>query len=367
MLCPHANECSGCSLWATDYPKQVEEKTLRLQSLAGGLGYAGQILCHSLGPIKIRDRADLQWRADEGWGFLSKDFKTIKVIDHCPLFTEPLQALFQWWSKFSLKAPKASVRLRVDPQGCWGVWLDMANIEIKDLLQEDALLTEWTSRAHIEIGQRYKVLQKVQGQWKLVDPQLRCWFTSTSSTNKEIHLYGSIGSFTQAGVAINHELVRATLGRAVEQPLRSVVELGAGSGNFTLSLASEGFSVKALEQSASALAGLERSLQEYPELSKRIELITGNFQTLNWGEWSEQESLLLLDPPRSGVGENLLKQIPQGKFPVVIYVACGVEAWEKDGKTLTNLGYRLTSLEWVDQFPNTPLFEVISVWEKSYT
>ncbi len=364
MICQHANECSGCSLWTTEYSQQVTDKTSHLRQLGEVLGYRGEVRCHTLGPVGIRDRADLQWRAGEGWGFLAKDYKQLKVIEQCPLFSEPLQKLFAWWSQFRLKAPKASVRLRVDAQGQWGVWLDMANIEVKDLLQEDEILSTWVSRAHIEIGQRFKVLKKIGSRWKLTEAELKPWFETYDTKGACFSLYGSIGSFTQVGRAINQKLVIGSLQKAESFPYRQVIELGAGSGNFTLGFASLGFEVVAVEQSAEALAALQRALQEFPALSSRIVCRVGNFQTLNWGEWVQGESLLFLDPPRSGVGENLMKQIPQGNFPAIVYVACSVESWFRDSQILVAMGYQLNSLEWVDQFPNTSLCEVISSWKK---
>lgn len=366
MICRYADYCSGCSQWSMDYAEQVAQKTEELQSRGRQLGYKDEVRCHTLGPTSLRDRADLQWRAGEGWGFLDKEFKKVRAIEQCPLFTKYLQKLFDWWSRQSLKASKASVRLRVDAESRWGVWLDMANIDIKDLLEEDGLLTEWVSRAHVEIGQRYKVLEKLGGKWKLVDPVLRPWFTTTNLTGGHtIPLYGSIGSFTQVGMAINHKLVQTVLARATEQSCRRVVELGAGSGNFTLALAAEKFQVIALEQNAWALKGLERSIHGDPCLQSQVELVRGDFQRINWGQWTTEPSLLLLDPPRSGIGENLLRQIPTADFPTIGYVACGLNSWFSDGQRLRELGYQLSSLEWVDQFPQTPLFEIVSFWQKS--
>jgi 23S rRNA (uracil1939-C5)-methyltransferase len=365
MSCKVAAECSGCSQWGKNYSTQVFEKNDLLQLRGQALGFAGKVLAHNLGPKGIRDRGDLQWRRGEGWGFLNKEFKNLKVIESCPLFSKDLQELFHWWRRFSLHAQKASVRLRVDPQGQWGVWLDLANIDVKDLLQQDSLLAEWTSQAHIEIGQRFKVLKKVGPDWKLTDPELRPWFETVDLQGNKYSLFGSIGSFSQVGLNINRKLVQRTLelARSAGKALQ-VLELGAGAGNFTLGLAAEGFKVIAVEQHKAALVGMERALFQYPNLGSKIKMHTDNFLTMDWGDFGNQESILFLDPPRSGVGESLLQQIPGGNFPFVMYVSCGVESWARDGKMLKQLGYEITHLEWVDQFPNTPLYEVISLWRK---
>lgn len=362
MICSFAAKCSGCSFWAGSYEEQVQLKTTNLQSWAQELGYQGEVHCHNVGPMGLRDRADLQWRRGEGWGFLTKDFNSIALIDKCPLFSEELQSLFQWWRQFKLKAPKASVRLRVAENGEWGVWLDMPNVEIKDLLEEDDLLTEWVAKAHVEIGQRFKVLKKINEHWKLTDPIRKPWFSTTTLDDTKIDLLTSIGSFTQVGRQVNKKLVKLVVSLAKNHSNLPVIELGAGSGNFTLAFAAEGFMVIALEQSEEALEGLKQSLQNLPALASKIHFQIGNFQKYAWGDWAKEPSILLLDPPRSGIGESLIKQIPLGQYPVIVYVACGVEAWRKDGERLRQLNYELKHLDWVDQFPNTTHYEIVSVW-----
>ena len=211
MSCPNSKDCSGCSFWDTPYEEQLENKSSILKKIGNAIGYTDEVKVHSLGPIELRDRADLQWRIGEGWGFLDKSYTKIKAINYCPLFSKPLQELFEWWSQFTLLAPKASVRLRVNIHGQWGVWLDLANIEVKRLLEQNELLSEWVSRAHVEIGQRFKVLKKIDLKWKLVDPVLKSWFSTIDSSGNIYSTFGSIGVFTQVGNSINQILVTRTL------------------------------------------------------------------------------------------------------------------------------------------------------------
>lgn len=364
MICQYAEACTGCSLWSLDYPSQLKIKTARLRELAQSLNFEGEINCYDLGPIRVRDRGDLQWRKGQGWGFVHAENGLVTPISQCLLFSESLNELYHWWARQSLEAEKASVRLRVSPDGRWGVWLDMANIDIKGLLSNGAILELWSQEAHIEIGQRHKVLKKVNSQWKLGASELYPWFQTSDLHGNKYHLFGSVASFSQVGFRINEILVHRVLAAVGDLAPESVIELGCGNGNFTLPLASHNFRVTALEQSEEAVLGLRKALEVYPAMAANVDVRIGNFRTFNWGPWIDKKSLLLLDPPRSGVGDNLLRQLSQVDVPFVVYVACGVEAWVQDAARLRELKYDLISLEWVDQFPNTLHFELISIWKK---
>jgi 23S rRNA (uracil1939-C5)-methyltransferase len=73
---------------------------------------------------------------------------------------------------------------------------------------------------------------------------------------------------------------------------------------------------------------------------------------------------VLADPPRSGLLRfpEILDGIAERPRHFV-YVSCYPESFATDAARLAALGYRLRTLEIVDQFPQTPHAELVSRFE----
>jgi tRNA (uracil-5-)-methyltransferase len=71
-------------------------------------------------------------------------------------------------------------------------------------------------------------------------------------------------------------------------------------------------------------------------------------------------SHVLVDPPRSGLNENVVNIL--NRFENIIYISCNPETFERD---IINLkGYKIDKLEVFDQFSNTPHLELIALLTK---
>lgn len=190
-------------------------------------------------------------------------------------------------------------------------------------------------------------------------PQLKPWFnTWLGEQEQEALLFCTVGSFTQPGFEVNRVLVRQ-LRRALHQldPAREKrwLELGAGIGNFTLPLLAEGLAVTAVELEAGALKGLAQSAQQHG-LAERLTLAGLDFQHPNptLTRLLEQHEALLVDPPRSGLGQltNVLATLtPLQRPSTMLYVSCHAESLRLDLQHLLSLGYRVGEVAGVDQFP----------------
>ena len=74
---------------------------------------------------------------------------------------------------------------------------------------------------------------------------------------------------------------------------------------------------------------------------------------------------VVLDPPRSGAGGDVTKQLGELAPANIIYVACDPVALARDTKTLLDAGYKLTSLRAFDIFPHTHHFESLAVFQRA--
>lgn len=69
---------------------------------------------------------------------------------------------------------------------------------------------------------------------------------------------------------------------------------------------------------------------------------------------------VVLDPPRSGAGREVVVQIAALQPAQVVYVACDPVALARDVATFADLGYRLEALRAFDLFPHTHHLEAVA-------
>jgi 23S rRNA (uracil1939-C5)-methyltransferase len=385
--CALIGRCGGCPWLGRPLSEQRSTKVQRLvdllieasddfQNRTWSRGREAPIL-HGVGADGLRDRVDLVLRTrDDGSPTLGLyDLVAPEShlhIDSCPAMSPALAA---WHEDFARDLPKiraGSIRLRVAPDGARGVWLDFAHVDVKALLDDERWLTRLGERAVVEIGQRKKrVIRKADGKLGLGDAELAPWW-QTWSRGTPLDVWTAVGSFTQPSHAANAMLIRRLerllAGDDGRLDGESWLELGAGSGNLTLPLASLGATVTALELDELALAGLARGA-EAAGLGPRVTTMRRSFL----GAPAEVQTLLssakglVVDPPRSGLGAFLDTLADAPTLPErLVYVSCNAESFARDAARLASFGLGLDQLEGVDQFPQTPHAEWIATFSRSW-
>ncbi len=365
MQCSHKNICSGCS-WL-DYSAQ-EQSALKIKALQNGLN---EILQHELeitfipvGPDRIRQRADLVIAQGQILGFYQKNKKDIFALNHCPLMSESLATYFAQIKKIKFPIQKGSLRIRAHAEH-QGVWLDFANLDIKNLLQEKNTFLHLLEIGEVEIGQRRK---KLSADLKLLDPHFLPWTNSwTNNLKKEISLYSCLGSFSQTGSIANYKIISELVRLLELTEANSWIEFGSGNGNLTLPLSTHRAEIKvtAVEYDRLATAGFSMTLNNNEELKGNIELLVGDFQNKRQIDFRSYDGVLV-NPPRSGLG-NFLKPLfsleLSNRPRDFIYMSCHLESFLKDICQLKDLGYQPQQISIVDQFPHSPHFEILSLFQ----
>ena len=75
-------------------------------------------------------------------------------------------------------------------------------------------------------------------------------------------------------------------------------------------------------------------------------------------------TVLILDPPRDGVGEGTIKAVTKNPPRWILYVSCDPSSLARDLKSLLPLGYKHKKLAVMDMFPQTAHFESLILLEK---
>jgi len=70
--------------------------------------------------------------------------------------------------------------------------------------------------------------------------------------------------------------------------------------------------------------------------------------------------LVVADPPRSGLGENVVRHLARLGAPRITYVSCDPSTLARDLRNFVALGYRIEGAHLIDLFPQT--FHIESVF-----
>ena len=113
--------------------------------------------------------------------------------------------------------------------------------------------------------------------------------------------------------------------------------------------------VTAVESAPYSYADLARNA---PRGSKAVQSTTEDF--LMQKRSVTNYDLVVVDPPRAGLGEKVSRAIGRMNTPRVTYVSCDPATLSRDLRMLLESGFRVESAHLVDLFPQT--FHIESVF-----
>lgn len=174
----------------------------------------------------------------------------------------------------------------------------------------------------------------------------------------------SVRGFWQVHPAAAATFVAHVLRELEPKPGERATDLYAGVGLFALALADAvgtTGAVLAIESDARAFGDAKANLRAHPEIELRRGKVDRVLKPLvRQGIHSD---LVVLDPPRTGAGKSVIKDIAALRPRAVAYVACDPAALARDVAYARNVGYGIRSLRAFDAFPMTHHVECIAILE----
>ncbi len=175
-------------------------------------------------------------------------------------------------------------------------------------------------------------------------------------------------SFVQTNTAIAGELYRQ--GRAwVERVAPSSVwDLYCGVGGFALHVAAPGRSVTGLELSADAIESARLAADGTPGLSFVVGDATAALAGGLPGDaasplaGSDLPDLVIVNPPRRGLGEALATGLESSGIPTIVYSSCNATTLARDLERMP--AYRVREARLFDMFPQSTHAEVMVLLER---
>ena len=160
------------------------------------------------------------------------------------------------------------------------------------------------------------------------------------------------GAFWQVHPSAPDVLAEAVLDLLDPRPGEHALDLYGGAGLFAAALAGRGATVTLVESDPRGVQAARRNLADLPVRVVRAD--ASRFR-------ARRADLVVLDPPRAGVGAAVVRTVAGWRPRAVAYVSCDPAAFARDVATFREAGWRLDRLRAFDAFPMTHHVEVVGL------
>jgi 23S rRNA (uracil1939-C5)-methyltransferase len=303
--CPYFQSCGGCQYQHIDYPFQLEQKRDILREVlqrVGKIEFAGVIGVISGEPWQYRNRIQLHIE-DGRAGYFGQRSRDLIAIDHCPIASPKLNETI----------PKINA-------------------------QTSTALELFTNETEVQVN----VVDRV--------PRQALEALTSLGVTTPIDYGGfriSRNSFFQVNRFLIDQLVECAIADAQGN---WAIDLYAGVGLFSRKLTERFAKVTAVESSGSSFRDLTHNLPQTAVNANVEDYLAGIEQTPDF---------ILADPPRSGLGKVVVKQLSRIRAPRLTVVSCDPATLARDLNALIAESYRIEKITLVDLFPQTFHLETV--------
>lgn len=374
-LCHHfqAGRCRSCTWLGTPYDAQLVAKQQQVEDLLGDLvGEVGWLPPVASPQLGFRTKAKMVVHgtaAAPTLGILGPTGSGVDLRD-CPLHTPGIRAALPVLADFVGRADLAPY----DVPSRRG--------ELKHLLVTESpdgeLMVRFVLRSQEPLARIRKHLPALQGDLPglvVASVNLQPEHKAVLEGDREIvltdqqtltmrvaglHLHLRPQGFFQTNAAMAAELYRRARSWVAEVAPRSVWDLYCGVGGFGLALAAPGRQVTGVEVSAEAVAAATQSAADAGLTDVRFQAGDATAYAL---ARTAAPDLVVVNPPRRGIGADLAGWLETSGTGHVLYSSCNAQTLARDLTAMPSL--RPVRAQLLDMFPNTAHHEVLVLLERS--
>ncbi len=170
----------------------------------------------------------------------------------------------------------------------------------------------------------------------------------------------SAESFFQVNTIGAEALVELVRGYADVQPGDTVLDAYCGVGLFALALAERAAAVIGIESAPSACEDFAHNAADLEHVELHEGAVDAVLPILV--AQGQHADVVVMDPPRSGAGEAVIRQIAAMRPRRIVYISCDPATLARDSVFLSAAGYTLAEAQPVDLFPQTYHIETVALW-----
>jgi 23S rRNA (uracil1939-C5)-methyltransferase len=358
--CPYFQQCGGCQYQHIGYESQLKLKAEILRETlrrVAKIEFSDEIKLHASPPWNYRNRTRLQVETAPEFAlgyfrFASHEFLPVRECPiSSPLINRVMARLLELKGcecpaeveEIELFADSADERLLA-----WSFCGRGANRD---------LLIRWAETLQREVpeiaGMSFFPSRRRSDDEASVDQKAFAQAGDGTITYRvgETAYRVSAGAFFQVNRHLIEELVSVVTANASGE---TAIDLYAGVGLFTSVLARSFHHIFAVEASQTSYRDLA---QNVPANVKAVGTRTEDY--LRSRTAGSRPDLVVLDPPRAGVGSAVTRQLAELRAPHIRYISCDPATLARDLAPLLASGYRIEEAHLFDLFPGT--FHIESV------
>jgi 23S rRNA (uracil1939-C5)-methyltransferase len=352
--CQYFGACGGCHYQHAGYTAQLENKRAILKETLlrnGKLEWKGEIITHAGEPWGYRNRSRLKVRGgpDFAIGYHRAASHDLLPVKQCPISSPAINRMLThlWELGDHGKVPAGITEIEffadhADSKMVLEVYLRPDAPEMNEfaaVLQAKA--------PEIKGIAFFAESESEPGSEK---PKYSVGETALPYQVGEKFFRVSAGSFFQVNRFLIRELVQTVVG---DFHGRIAMDLYAGVGLFATHLSKRFDQVFAVESAPASSADLQANAVKnvVPVLSTAEGFLP---RCINM-----QPELVVVDPPRAGLGAKVTQLLAALRVKRIVYVSCDPATLARDTRLFLETGYHVEEVHMVDLFPQT--FHIESV------
>jgi len=352
------SSCGGCHYQHLSYPEQLAAKTAilrdQLERIGGLKDPALLPAVASPSPWNYRNHIQFHLTPQGKLGFEAHRSHRVIPIRECHLPEAPINQL---WPQLELEAlpglERVSLRLGAgeemmlileggDPQSL-ELTIEELPISAVHLGPAGRMVMAGVEALGIEV----EALRPNPGGSIPGDLPLHRSFRVSADSFFQVNT-------AQAGMMVAHLLSNLPL-----TPTTTLLDVYCGVGLFSAFLASRVGRLVGIEISPSACQDFEMNLNEFDNVELYEAAAEEALPALDL-----RPDVILIDPPRAGLGLPALDGLVNLSPQILAYVSCDPATLARDAHRLVANGYHLRQITPFDLFPQTYHIESISFWER---
>ncbi|MBX9445081.1 23S rRNA (uracil(747)-C(5))-methyltransferase RlmC [Dickeya chrysanthemi] len=374
MQCARYNDgsCRSCQWLETAYPQQITHKQQHLLGLLAAHPVQRWLTPVTSVEIAFRNKAKMVVSGSVErplLGMLHRDGSPVDLCD-CPLYPDSFSPVFRVLKTFIARAGLTPYNVARRRGELKYLLLTQSTLNghfmLRFVLRSDARLAQlraalpWLQQQLPQLAVISANIQPVHQA--ILEGELEIPLTEAQALEErfnQVPLYIRPQSFFQTNPQVAAALYDTARQWVSALPVRSLWDLFCGVGGFGLHCAGADTPLTGIEISPEAIACARRS-------AAQLGLTNVSFAALDSTRFAVGEAqtpdLVIVNPPRRGIGSELCDYLSHMAPPYLLYSSCNAESMAKD---ITRLpAYQIRQVQLFDMFPHTAHYEVLTLLQR---